>query len=174
VDFIQVPHCHRLSHELADALVERTSNDCVHPPIRTTLVVKRRPFPQLSGGIKVDGALPFHCQPMRDHRAAGAFRGDDDRGCRYFLERFLAAALACAGQARGKPSRLRVGQPHQPSVPSRVDSLPRLQAELASAPKPPAVLMSDATEQCSKFSHEPFPELEAGYKPPPAAKPNGA
>lgn len=37
-------------------------------------------------------------------------------------------------------------------------------------PKPPTVLMTDATEECAKYPHEPFPELEGGYSPPKAAK----
>lgn len=31
--------------------------------------------------------------------------------------------------------------------------------------RPPSVLMADATGYC-EFPHEPFPELEAGYRPP--------
>ncbi len=36
--------------------------------------------------------------------------------------------------------------------------------------KPPATLMIDATGYCD-FPHEPFPELEGGYRPPAAGKP---
>jgi hypothetical protein len=59
-DFIQVPRCLGLSHELPDALIERAGSDRVALSIRTTLIVERRPFPQLSRGTKVDGEFPGH------------------------------------------------------------------------------------------------------------------
>jgi hypothetical protein len=60
MDFIQMPRCLWLGHELTDALIERASNDRVRPPIWSALIVKRRPFPQLSRRIKIDGELAGH------------------------------------------------------------------------------------------------------------------
>jgi len=54
VDLIQVPRCLGLCHELPDTLIERAGSDHIRLSIWATLIVERRPFPQLSRGGKVD------------------------------------------------------------------------------------------------------------------------
>ena len=69
MDFVQVSHGLGPCHELADALIERASGNHVCLSIRTTLIVERRPFPQLSRSIKVDGGFPCHRWAPNDESA---------------------------------------------------------------------------------------------------------
>jgi hypothetical protein len=58
VDFVQVARRLWLAHELQDALIERAGYYRVRPPIRTALIVERRPFPQLRRAAKLMETSP--------------------------------------------------------------------------------------------------------------------